>query len=70
MKTILLVFGTRPEAYRKMSMAVNPCGDGLACGRIEESGLEQAVKERPKAIQDADMVFESETQVYANRKFL
>jgi UDP-N-acetylglucosamine 2-epimerase (non-hydrolysing) len=24
------------EAYRKMSMAVNPYGDGLACGRIAE----------------------------------
>ena len=24
------------EAYRKMSMAVNPYGDGLACGRITE----------------------------------
>lgn len=81
MKTILLVFGTRPEvikmaplmkdlqsepealesgivhlvgtnydmivnevstllddaaAYRKMSMAANPHGDGLVCGRIAE----------------------------------
>ena len=25
-----------PEAYRKMSQAVNPYGDGLACGRIVE----------------------------------
>ena len=52
MKTIMLVFGTRPEAikiaeasallddkapYDTMSTAVNPYGDGLACGRIVEA---------------------------------
>lgn len=26
----------KPEVYKKMSEAVNPYGDGLACGRIAE----------------------------------
>ena len=30
----MLVFGTRPDAYQRMSPAVNPYGDGLACSRI------------------------------------
>ena len=34
MKKVMLVFGTRPEAYERMSKAVNPYGDGKACTRI------------------------------------
>lgn len=30
----MLVFGIRPNAYQRMSRAVNPYGDGLACTRI------------------------------------
>lgn len=34
MKTVMLVFGTLPKANKRISRAVNPYGDGLACSRI------------------------------------
>ena len=55
-KTVMLVFGTRPEAikmaplddseaYDKMSKAVNPYGDGRACQRIVSALKGETVQE-------------------------